>query len=80
MTKEQYEQMLPGARLWTGDMEVEMDAIEQIRNVTQLPILAAIAAWANSKAETTNSGQSHCLIACIFFSRPFGICHTVFPV
>ena len=32
--------MLPGARLWTGDMEVETDAIEQIRNVTQLPILA----------------------------------------
>jgi tRNA-splicing ligase RtcB len=36
----QYEKMLPGARLWTGDMEVEMDAIEQIRAVTQLPILA----------------------------------------
>jgi len=32
--------MLPGARLWTGDMEIEADAIEQIRNVTQLPILA----------------------------------------
>src|SRR5882762_9985544 len=40
MLKEHYEKMLPGARLWTGDMEVEMDAIEQIRNVTQLPILA----------------------------------------
>jgi len=40
MMKEHYEKMLPGARLWTGDMEVEMDAIEQIRNVTQLPILA----------------------------------------
>jgi tRNA-splicing ligase RtcB len=38
--KEHYEKMLPGARLWTGDMEVEMDAIEQIRAVTQLPILA----------------------------------------
>jgi len=40
MMKEHYEKMLPGARLWTGDMEVEMDAIEQIRNVTKLPILA----------------------------------------
>ena len=40
MMKEHYEKILPGARLWTGDMEVEMDAIEQIRNVTQLPILA----------------------------------------
>ena len=40
MMKEQYEKMLPGARLWTGDMEVEPDAIEQIRNVTRLPILA----------------------------------------
>jgi tRNA-splicing ligase RtcB len=38
--KEHYERMLPGARLWTGDMEVEQDAIEQIRNVTRLPILA----------------------------------------
>jgi tRNA-splicing ligase RtcB (3'-phosphate/5'-hydroxy nucleic acid ligase) len=35
-----YEQMLPGARLWTGDLEVEAEAIEQIRNVTKLPILA----------------------------------------
>ncbi|MEO8008519.1 MAG: hypothetical protein ABI728_08380, partial [Betaproteobacteria bacterium] len=40
MMKAHYEKMLPGARLWTGDMEVEMDAIEQIRNVTRLPILA----------------------------------------
>ena len=40
MNKEHYESMLPGARLWTGDMEVEPDAIEQIRNVTRLPILA----------------------------------------
>jgi hypothetical protein len=31
MMKEHYEKMLPGARLWTGDMEVKMDAIEQIR-------------------------------------------------
>lgn len=38
--KNRYEEMLPGARLWTGDMEVEADAIEQIRNVTMLPILA----------------------------------------
>jgi tRNA-splicing ligase RtcB len=38
--KETYEKMLPGARLWTGSMEVEMEAIEQIRNVTMLPILA----------------------------------------
>jgi len=40
MKKHEYEKMLPGARLWTGDMEVEPDAIEQIRNVTRLPILA----------------------------------------
>jgi tRNA-splicing ligase RtcB len=38
--KEHYERMLPGARLWTGGLEVEMEAIEQIRNVTKLPILA----------------------------------------
>ncbi|HEX7606023.1 MAG TPA: RtcB family protein [Usitatibacter sp.] len=38
--KEQYEAMLPGARLWTGDLELEPDAIEQIRQVSQLPILA----------------------------------------
>ena len=40
MMKEKYEKMLPGARLWTGDMAVEAEAIEQIRNVTRLPILA----------------------------------------
>ena len=40
MMKTHYEKSLPGARLWTGDMEVEADAIEQIRKVTQLPILA----------------------------------------
>ena len=38
--KEHYERMLPGARLWTGGLEVEMEAIEQIRAVTKLPILA----------------------------------------
>jgi tRNA-splicing ligase RtcB len=38
--KEKYESMLPGARLWTGAMEIETDALEQIRHVTQLPILA----------------------------------------
>src|ERR1700704_3743658 len=40
MKKHEYEKMLPGVRLWTGDMELEPDAIEQIRNVTRLPILA----------------------------------------
>jgi len=38
--KEHYERMLPGARLWTGGQELEMEAIEQVRNVTRLPILA----------------------------------------
>ena len=38
--REQYESLLPGARLWTGELEMEPDAIEQIRQVTQLPILA----------------------------------------
>jgi tRNA-splicing ligase RtcB len=38
--KEQYEKMIPGARLWTGNLEVEHDAIEQIRAVSKLPILA----------------------------------------
>ena len=38
--KERYEKILPGARLWTGNMEVEPQAVEQIRKVTQLPILA----------------------------------------
>jgi tRNA-splicing ligase RtcB len=32
--------ILSGARLWTGDMEVEDQAIEQIRQVSELPILA----------------------------------------
>src|SRR5882672_1193456 len=40
MMKEKYEMMLPGTRLWTGDMAVEAEAIEQIRNATRLPILA----------------------------------------
>jgi tRNA-splicing ligase RtcB len=40
MRNKDYEKILPGARLWTGDMGVDSDAIEQIRNVTQLPILA----------------------------------------
>ncbi len=40
MRKHHYEQALPGARLWTGDMKVEAAALEQIRNVTRLPILA----------------------------------------
>ena len=40
MMKEHYEKILPGARLWTGELEMEADAIEQIRNVTNLPILA----------------------------------------
>jgi tRNA-splicing ligase RtcB len=38
--QDQYEKMLPGARLWTGALEIESEAIEQIRNVSQLPILA----------------------------------------
>jgi len=40
MMNEHYEKVLPGARLWTGNMEVEHGALEQIRNVTRLPILA----------------------------------------
>ena len=40
MKKHMYEKMLPDASLWTGDLEIEADAIEQIRNVTRLPILA----------------------------------------
>jgi tRNA-splicing ligase RtcB len=35
-----YERMLPGARLWTGELEVEASALEQIRQVAELPILA----------------------------------------
>ena len=38
--KEHYEKQLPGARLWTGDLEIEQDALAQIRGVSQLPILA----------------------------------------
>jgi tRNA-splicing ligase RtcB len=34
------EPALPGARLWTRGLDLEPDAIEQIRNVTKLPILA----------------------------------------
>ncbi|MGH9578765.1 MAG: RtcB family protein, partial [Terriglobales bacterium] len=40
MLKAHYEKALPGARFWTGELEVEPGAIEQIRAVTQLPILA----------------------------------------
>lgn len=40
MLKEHYEAMVRGARFWTGDMEVEQEAIGQIRNVAGLPILA----------------------------------------
>src|SRR5260221_10132528 len=40
MIKEHYKKLLRGARLWTGGLELEADAIEQIRNVTNLPILA----------------------------------------
>ena len=40
MSKQHYEEILPGARFWTGDMEVEPQALEQIRKVTRLPILA----------------------------------------
>ena len=37
---ERYEKLLGRARLWTGDLEIEPDALEQIRQVSQLPILA----------------------------------------
>lgn len=40
MRKQVNEQQIPGARLWTGDLEVDSASIEQIRNVTRLPILA----------------------------------------
>lgn len=40
MLKHDYEKRLPGARLWTGDLEVDEPSIEQIRNVSALPILA----------------------------------------
>lgn len=34
------ERLLPAARLWTGDMPIEPEALEQIRQVSRLPILA----------------------------------------
>lgn len=40
MLKQKYEKQLPGVRLWTGDLEVDESSIEQIRNVSRLPILA----------------------------------------
>lgn len=37
---ELYEQMLGGkAKFWTGDMPVEQEALDQIRNISNLPIL-----------------------------------------
>lgn len=36
-----YESFFPGrARFWTGQMEVEQEALDQVRNISQLPILA----------------------------------------
>lgn len=40
MLKNHYEQILKGVRLWTGDMEVEQQALKQFRNISTLPILA----------------------------------------
>lgn len=40
MLKNHYEQTMKGVRLWTGDMEVEQEALKQIRNISTLPILA----------------------------------------
>ena len=40
MLKNHYEQTMRGVRLWTGDMEVEQEALKQIRNISTLPILA----------------------------------------
>jgi tRNA-splicing ligase RtcB len=40
MLKNHYEQSMQGVRLWTGDMEVEQQALQQIRNISTLPILA----------------------------------------
>jgi len=40
MLKNHYEQTMKGVRLWTGDMEVEQQALQQIRNISTLPILA----------------------------------------
>jgi tRNA-splicing ligase RtcB len=39
-TQRPHDKMPARARLWTGDMEVEPDALEQIRQVSELPILA----------------------------------------
>jgi len=39
-TLSSHERALPRARLWTGDLPVEPEAIEQIRQVSELPILA----------------------------------------
>ena len=38
--RSRYQELLPRARLWTGDLAVEPDALEQIRQVSELPILA----------------------------------------
>lgn len=40
MLKNHYEQTMKGVRLWTGDMAVEQEALQQIRNISTLPILA----------------------------------------
>lgn len=40
MLKNHYEQTLTGVRLWTGDMDIEPEAIQQIRNIASLPVLA----------------------------------------
>ena len=40
MLKNHYEQTLQGVRLWTGELEVEQEALQQIRNISTLPILA----------------------------------------
>lgn len=38
--KDYYEQTVKGVKFWTGDMEVEHSALNQLRNIAQLPILA----------------------------------------
>lgn len=40
MLKNHYEQSMQGVRLWTGEMDIEPDAITQIRNIASLPVLA----------------------------------------
>ncbi len=40
MLKNHYEQTMRGVRLWTGDMAIEPQALQQIRNIATLPILA----------------------------------------